>query len=209
MADTVMYARRNLVPWEGEVLHALLGITSPTASMAIISEMKLPSCLPCAERLCSSLVKRPFAGKGNTKKPRLPPWVHLTPVASYCFQNSEVLSSEMQMDSKLINRYEIFSQIISKDNVHTYIQHYLCIYVCYLWLLTATALCCANPTECSDSCRSSGCWRCSMWKSLDTNWKSSGFWLVGGVFWFSVGRVCLFFLEIALSLINIKAQKTY
>lgn len=34
------------------------------------------------------------------------------------------------------------------------------------------------------------------------------FWLVGGVFWFSVGRICLFF-ERAVSLINMKAQKTY
>lgn len=47
-----------------------------------------------------------------------------------------------------------------------------------------------------------------MRKSLDTNWKSFGFWLVGGVFWFSVSRICLV-LETALSLINMKAQKTY
>lgn len=73
MADTVMYARRNLVPWEVEVLHALLGITSPTTSMAIISEIKLSSCLLCAEKLCGSLVKRVFAGKGNMRKSRFLP----------------------------------------------------------------------------------------------------------------------------------------
>lgn len=89
MADAVTYARRNLVPREAEVLHTLLGITSPTTSMAITSEMKLPSCLPCAEKLCSSLVKR--KGKGNRKKAQIVPGAHLTLVASYCFLNSEVL----------------------------------------------------------------------------------------------------------------------
>lgn len=64
--------------------------------------------------------------------------------------------------SKLINKYEISSHIISKDYVCIYTQRYLGMYVSYLRLLAATALCCTNLTECFDSCRLSGCWRCSL-----------------------------------------------
>lgn len=42
-------------------------------SLAVISEMKLPSCFWCTEKLCSSLVKWAFTGKENRKKPRLLP----------------------------------------------------------------------------------------------------------------------------------------
>lgn len=133
-------------------------------------------------------------------------WSHSTPVASYCFLTTEVVSSN-QTGSKLMNKYEISSQIISKDYVCVYIPWYLGVYVCYLRLLAATALYCTDLTECFDSCRLSGCWKCSVQKSLDTSWKSFGFWLVGGGVGLSVGRICLF-LEIALSLINMKAQKT-
>lgn len=70
-ADTVMYAQRIRVLWKEAVSHAVPGITSPTTSMAIISELKLPSWLLCAEKLCSSSVKGTFAGKGITEKPSL------------------------------------------------------------------------------------------------------------------------------------------
>lgn len=60
----------------------------------------------------------------------------MTPVASYCFLNSEVLSSELQMGSKLVNKYEISSQIISKDYVcvHVHIYTVVSVYVCLLFM---------------------------------------------------------------------------
>lgn len=39
-----------------------------------------------------------------------------------------------------------------------------------------------NTQECFDSYRLSGCWRYFVQNSVDTNWKSFGFWLVGGFF---------------------------
>lgn len=79
--------------------------------------------------------------------------------------------------------------------MHTcaYIYSGICMNVCYLWLLAATALCCANLTDCFHSCRLPGCLRFSVQKSVDNNWKNFQIWLGGGVFWFSVGRICLFF----------------
>lgn len=60
------------------------------------------------------------------------PEAHLTPFASYCFLNSEVLSSKLQMGSKLMNKYEMSFHIISKDYIYLHVHIYNGMYVCVL-----------------------------------------------------------------------------
>ena len=107
--------------------------------------------------------------KRNHRKAQLAP-AALTPVASYCFLNSEALFSELQIDSKLMSKYEMSSQGTSKAHINVCVCVCMCVYICiYMYVhiyihtvvsvyvcvlsLTGTALCCANPTKCFVSCK--------------------------------------------------------
>lgn len=84
----------------------------------------------------------------------------MTPVRSYCFLNSDVLSLELQMGSKLINKYEITSQIISKDNIYVHVHIYtvVSVYVCVFSVAFSSysfMLCYSHsvltPVDCQDA----------------------------------------------------------
>lgn len=60
-------------------------------------------------RIMQQLSEGNICRKRNHRKAQIAP-VALTPVASYCFLNLEALFSELQMASKLMNKYEMSSQ---------------------------------------------------------------------------------------------------